>query len=205
MNKQTLKFGSWPSTVSAEFVAGKSLRFQSVQALDDRLYWSEVRPSEQGRAALVCAPIDGSKTSRVLIDLLPAPYSARSKVHEYGGGAFLATPELIFFVNADDQQIWSVEHKTNANPCPVPQQITNAPQWRFADLCHDLQRNRLICVGEQKEQGEHHPKNCLVSINLANSDDQQIVPLVQGDDFYAFPRLSPDAQQLAFEIGRAHV
>ena len=198
MNKKTLKFGSWPSTVSAEFVAGKSLRFQSVQALDDQLYWSEVRPSEKGRAALVCTSINGSKTSRVLTDLLPAPYSARSKVHEYGGGAFLATPKLIFFVNANDQQIWSVEHTTNATPSPAPQQITDAPQWRFADLCHDPQRNRLICVGEQKAASGRHPKNCLVSINLANSDDQQIEPLVQGDDFYAFPRLSPNAQQLAF-------
>ncbi len=198
MNKQTLKFGRWPSTISAEFVAGKSLRFQSVQTLDDQLYWSEVRPFEQGRAALVCTSIDGSKASRVLVDLLPPPYSARSKVHEYGGGSFLVTREQIFFVNAHDQQIWSIAHGTNAKPSPAPQQITDAPQWRFADFCHDPQRNRLICVGEQKTADGQHHKNCLVSINLANSDDRQIVPLVQGDDFYAFPRLSPNAQQLAF-------
>ncbi len=198
MNKQTLKFGNWPSKVSAKFVAGKSLRFQSVQALNDQLFWSEVRPSEQGRTALVRTSIDASIASHTIVDLLPPPFSARSKVHEYGGGAFLATPKLIFFVNADDQQIWSIEHKTHAKPSPVPQQITDAPQWRFADLCHDPQRNRLICVGEQKTVDGRHPENCLVSISLTNNDDLQVIPLVQGDDFYAFPRLSPDAQQLAF-------
>ncbi|MCP4933430.1 MAG: S9 family peptidase [bacterium] len=198
MNKQTLKFGSWPSNISAEFVAGKNLRFQSIQAHDDQLFWSEVRPSEQGRAVLVCAPLNASTASPAFIDLLPPPFSARSKVHEYGGGSFIVTPSLIFFVNADDQQIWSIEHKSNATRFPVPQQITDAPHWRFADMCHDPQRNRLICVGEQKKREERHPENFLVSIPLAQDDTQQIVPLVQGDDFYAFPRLSPDAQQLAF-------
>ncbi len=205
MTKQTLKFGNWPSNVSAEFVAGKSLRFQSVQALDNRLYWSELRPLEKGRAALVCAPLEAAPATAVITDLLAAPCSARSKVHEYGGGAFLATPTQIFFVNADDQQIWSVENITNGTslPAAAPRQITKAPEWRFADLCHDPRRQRLICVGEQQTGAGRHPKNLLVSISLAESGEdkkagQQIVPLVEGDDFYASPCLSPDGQKLAF-------
>ena len=199
MKKQTLKFGCWPSEISAEFVAGKTpCASKPFKHLADRLYWSEVRPSQKGRAALVCASLDASADTPSLIDLLPAPYSARSKVHEYGGGAFLATNELIFFVNADDQQIWSIENKAESEQSAPPQQITNAPEWRFADLCHDPLRHRLICVGEKKPQNGGHPQNLLVSISLNKNHDQQIIPLIEGDDFYASPRLSPDARHLAF-------
>ena len=203
MKKKTLKFGRWPSDISAEFVAGKTLRFQSVQALGDWLYWTELRPLENGRAALVCirpnappnAPPNGPPT---IIDLLPAPFSARSKVHEYGGGAFLVANQQIFFVNADDQQIWSIKNQQNTPQSSTPKQITHAPEWRFADLCLDPSRNRLICVGERADQNGGHPQNLLISISLDERNNPPLTALVEGDDFYASPRLSPDGTQLAF-------
>ena len=38
-------------------------------------------------------------------ELTPAPCSVRSRVHEYGGGAYLPTPVGVFFVRNDDQDI----------------------------------------------------------------------------------------------------
>ena len=199
MNKQIRKFGRWPSDVSAGFVAGKMLRFQTVQAFDDRLYWTESRPCEKGRAVLCCLSRAPSTKPSAIIDLLPAPYSVRSKVHEYGGGAFLVTNDVIFFINADDQQIWSIDHRPGVGqPLPIPRQITHAPAWCFADLCYDISRNRLICVGEHHSRDGSHPENLLVSIELGDGDKPKIIPLIKGSDFYASPRLSPDGRQLAF-------
>lgn len=193
MSKEILDFGRWPSQISAEFVAGKALRFQTVQALEDCVYWSELRPLEKGRAAIMCASADTSP-----VDLLPLPYSARSKVHEYGGNAFLATATQLFFINSDDQDIWSIAYSSASKSPQAPQRITEAPQWRFADLAYDAPRNRLICVAEHHDQNAPHPENLLVSVSLDDASEKQVVPLVFGNDFYASPRLSPNGQQLAF-------
>ena len=144
MSKKLLKFGRWPSKISAELVAGKTLRFQMVQALDDMVYWTESRPEEKGRSVLMCSRLNQQPT-----ELLPPPYSARSKIHEYGGGEFLATPKIIFFINAVDQQIWAVDNapflttsglrEQSAPPDSLiePRKITHAPSLRFADLVFD--------------------------------------------------------------------
>jgi dipeptidyl aminopeptidase/acylaminoacyl peptidase len=189
MDKSIRQFGCWPSKVSAELVAGKALRFQTVQALDNTLYWTEQRPLEKGRAALV-----SSRSGSPPVDVLPAPFSARTKVHEYGGNAFLATANTVYFINGDDQQIWSVKTDTPS----APKQITCAPQWRFADLIFDEPRKRLICVAEHRGRKQTFPDNLLVSVALAPDTVPQITPLIEGDDFYASPRLSPNGQQLGF-------
>jgi dipeptidyl aminopeptidase/acylaminoacyl peptidase len=198
MNKTILKFGCWPSKVSAEFVAGKALRFQTVQALGDSLYWTEQRPLEKGRAALMCARPNAPSPDNDPRELLAAPWSASTKVHEYGGNAFLATADTLFFVNGADQQIWSLENPPTTDPAPTPHQITDTPEMRFADLIFDEQFNRLICVGERKGKNGNHPENLLVAINLEGGGDQSISPLIEGEDFYASPRLSGDGQQLAY-------
>ncbi len=197
MPVKTLKFGKWPSAVSAEFVAGKTLRFQSVQALGNDLYWSEMHPEQDGRVTVMRARCDGPA-----LELLKSPWSASSKVHEYGGGAFLATEKTLFFVNAKDQQIWALEfqpddHNTRTSP-NTPIQLTHLPAWRFADLVYDEQRQRLICIGEKHPDANAPPLNMIVSIALKNDNAGDLDILVEGDDFYASPRLSPNGQELAY-------
>jgi dipeptidyl aminopeptidase/acylaminoacyl peptidase len=127
-------------------------------------------------------------------DVLPAPYSARSKVHEYGGAEFLVADGAIYFVNADDQDVWRVIPRAN------PERITDAPSDRFADMTLDLPRNRLIAVAERHlaDEGNAQPRNLIVSIALDAGARGLIADLVTGRDFYAFPRLSPDGARLAF-------
>ena len=54
------------------------------------------------------------------VDVLPKPYSARSRVHEYGGGEFLVSGATIFFVNDKDQQVYALA------AAAAPQRITRA-------------------------------------------------------------------------------
>ena len=55
-----------------------------MQLSDGDAYWIEGRPVEQGRCVIV------RERDGVVTDLVDAPYSARTWVHEYGGAAMLA-------------------------------------------------------------------------------------------------------------------
>jgi dipeptidyl aminopeptidase/acylaminoacyl peptidase len=188
MAKTTAPFGTWKSPIAAEFVAGQSLRFGAVQAVGASLFWSEVRPMDRGRAVIVERAADG--TTR---DLIGAPYSARSRVHEYGGGEFLAGVESVWFVNDADQDIYMVTGDAD------PQRVTQAPDMRFADFALDSPRRRLLAVAETAGAEPHGlPQNLLVSIDLSTANFGAVTRLIEGCDFYAYPRLSPDGSQFAW-------
>src|SRR5262249_2143497 len=157
--KQHLPFGTWPSAISAAQAARGSRRMGMMQASGDAIYWSESRPEEHGRQVIVRAHPGGVRE-----DILPAPYSARSRVHEYGGGELRAAGDTVYFINNEDQQVYALA------PGRRPQRITDAADTRFADLCLDAARQRLIGVAEThppKQQTEHElPRNALVAIAL---------------------------------------
>jgi len=189
--RQTLPYGTWPSPITPAMAAQGS-RIGLVQAAGDALYWSEWRPEEQGRQAIVRVGRDGRRE-----DVLPKPYSARSRVHEYGGGEFLVAGATVYFVNAKDQQLHALV------PGRRPRRITDAPDTRFADFVHDAGRDRLIAVAEvhpphaAAAAAHAPPRNVLVAIGLGRKPGE-ITELAAGRDFYAGARLSPDARQLAY-------
>ena len=116
-------FGIWPSPITPQHAAKGSKRFGSVQAAGGAVYWSESRPEQGGRQVILRATRGGQAE-----ELLPAPFSARSRVHEYGGGEFMVAGSTIYFVNDKDQQVYRLE------PSGLPQRITDAPGTRFADF-----------------------------------------------------------------------
>ena len=122
----------------------------------------------------------------------PALYSARSRVHEYGGGEFLAVDGAVYFVNDADQDVYVV------TPGSKPRRITSLPGVRFADFALDAPRGRLIAVAERHGKGDAPPENLLVAIALHGRAPGAITELASGRDFYAAPRLSPNGRQLAF-------
>ena len=62
----------------------------------ERVWWAESRPAEGGRVALVR---DGA-------DVLPAPWNARNRVHEYGGRPFVVLSEdRVAFKKWADQRV----------------------------------------------------------------------------------------------------
>lgn len=189
--KRPLPYGTWPSPVTAPLAARGSHRFGMVQTSGDAVYWSEGRPEEQGRQVIVRAGPDGRQA-----DSLPAPYSARSRVHEYGGGEFLVSGATVFFVNDKDQQVYEL------TPPDPPQRITRSPHVRFADFAHDASRARLIAVTEVHAppgpSGTHAlPRNTLAAVSLA-AQRGRVTKLADAHDFYASPRLAADGESLAF-------
>lgn len=186
MTREILPYGCWPSPISAELVAGKSLRFGSLQADGDAVYWSESRPDEGGRGVIMRAEQGGAVS-----DALPPPWSTRSKVHEYGGGEFLASHGRVFFVEAETQDIHELIDGE-------PRRLTNAPDLRFADMALDKKRNCLIAVAERHEAGSHTPENFLAAVHMASGTNSTVTGLAEGRDFYSSPCISPDGQRLAW-------
>jgi dipeptidyl aminopeptidase/acylaminoacyl peptidase len=151
----------------------------------DDLYWTELRPAEKGRMVIVRRTHDGKTT-----DMTPLPFNARTRVHEYGGGAFAVDRGTIYFSNFADQRLY------RQDPGATPQPITPAVDSRYADGMIDRKRNRLICVREDHTvAGE--AVNTLATLDLDGRDDGGRV-LVSGNNFYSSPRLSPDGMRLAW-------
>lgn len=177
-------YGSWRSPITAQMLVQGNVRFGDTSLDGDTFYWVETRPQEQGRYVIVRRTPDGK-----INDVLPAPFSARTLVHEYGGGAMLVSAGTVYFTNYEDQRLWRM---TPGQP-PLP--ITAPGKLRFADFVLDAPRKRLISVCEDHTAGGHEPVNRIVAVDLA---DGKITPLVEGADFYSNPRVSPDGRQLCW-------
>jgi len=184
MAKTAKPYGSWPSTLSAELITRAAPGLNFLQSHGERLFWVESRPWEAGRNVIMCREGDGSTR-----DLLPAPFSHQSRVHEYGGMAYAMDDSHLYFVNAADQRIYQLALAQDKQPVAI-----TAAGSRFADLVIDQARQQLIAVCETHHDNRE-PENTLVSIDLA---DGSLSTLVSGADFYAFPRISPDSKQLCW-------
>ncbi len=187
-----MRYGTWPSSLSVDVVAGQTLRFGQVHTDGGLLYWTESRPLEAGRSVIVRREHDGTMS-----DVIPDPYSARSRIHEYGGGEFLAASGSVYFVNASDQDIYSVDADGNIV------RLTDAPDMRFGNMLLDSDRDRLIAVAE-RHSGSHDPmpRNMLVAIPLVDSPDlasgDTVAVLASGNDFYSSPALDRNHARLAW-------
>lgn len=191
MEKQATAFGHWPSPIFAADVAASALRFGRVQIADGAVYWSEGRPQEKGRTPVMRWVAEGGVT-----ELLPPPYSARSRVHEYGGGEYLVAGGMLYFVNDADQDVYAAGLSSGAEG--GVSRVTNSPQTRFADLTWDAGRNRLLGVGETHGAAAL-PENALWQIPFgAGQAPDEASPALRGRDFYASPRISPCGGRLAF-------
>ncbi|MBW2621375.1 MAG: S9 family peptidase [Deltaproteobacteria bacterium] len=177
-------FGSWLSPITSDLIVSETIGLSHVTLAGDSVYWLEMRPAEGGRYVLVQADADGRTK-----EMTPDDFNVRTRVHEYGGGAFLVDGHTIFFSNFADQRLYCVEGKA----APVP--ITPAG-LRFADGIMDASRGRIICVQEDHTDENREPVNSLVSIDPQGKSEPMV--LAAGSDFYSSPRLSPDGRFLAW-------
>jgi dipeptidyl aminopeptidase/acylaminoacyl peptidase len=128
--------------------------------------------------------------------LTAPPFNARTRVHEYGGRAYVCTGGVLFFSHFADQRLYRID------PGQAPRPITPAAALRYADLCVDAPRRLLWGVREDHRGGGGEPVNALVALQ-AQGDEAGGRVVASGHDFYASPRLSPDGTQLAW-IGWKH-
>mgnify|MGYP001164816987 CR=1 FL=1 len=189
---QIRSYGSWSSPISADSLVKGVSTISDIKTEQNHIWWSESRPEEGGRVAVVCL-FEGQEPQ----EITPAEANVRSKVHEYGGGAWWIKGKTLFYVNYDDQRIRKIE------PGLEEKLLTPEPpegeSWRFADGRITPDGQWCICVREIHHYFEGHhiePDNQLVAIKTDGT--MEINELVVGADFYAFPRPSPDGEFLAW-------
>ncbi|MBV8186495.1 MAG: S9 family peptidase [Alphaproteobacteria bacterium] len=188
-------YGSWTSPITSDLVVAETIRLDQVALDGDAIYWTESQPKKQGRTFVYRAASSGEPEAVTPDDA--SAFNVRSRVHEYGGGAFVVQDGTVFFSNFADQRLYRQD--AGDAPRPISPAATPASALRYADGVIDRQRRRLICVHED-HTGSGHAVNALVSLDLSAAHHQERAPkpLVTGNDFYATPRLSPDGARLAW-------
>lgn len=180
----TAPHGTWRSPITADLIASGGMGIGPVTGDEEDIYWVEMRPAEGGRNVIVRRTPDGQNE-----DITPAPFNVRSRVHEYGGGAFLVANGTVYFSNFGDQRLY------RQDPGSAPHPITPDAPFRYADAVLDYRRSSLICIRED-HSGEGEAVNTIVRVALDGTDAGQ--PILSGNDFYSSPRLSPDGSRLAW-------
>ncbi len=148
------------------------------------IYWIETRPQEGGRSTIVRRCASGEVHS-----ILPPPFNVRSRVHEYGGGAYTVRAGTVYFSHYGDGRIYRMD------PGALPAPLTLAAKLRYGGLTFDPGRNRILAIREDHRQ-PGMPVNTLVAVDAMGSGEGEI--LFSGEDFYGFPCLSPDGKQIVF-------
>jgi dipeptidyl aminopeptidase/acylaminoacyl peptidase len=180
--------GSWKSPITSELIVRGLVGLGQLAFDGEDVYFTEMRPAEKGRSVLV-RRIKGAIDNT---DVTPADFNVRTRVHEYGGGDYLVRAGTVYFSNFADQRVY------RQAPGSVPVPLTPEENFRFADYQLDARRRRLLCVREDKRLVEGtEDVNTLVAIDV-DGDAAGGRVLVQGRDFYASPRLSPDGSKLAW-------
>ena len=182
--RRVAPYGSWRSPISSGLIVRGVVGLSEVAIDNGDVYWMESRPGEDGRNVVVRRTAHGSTD-----DVTPQSFSARTRVHEYGGGDFAVQDGTVYFSNFADQRIY------RRLPGGEPQPLTPETGRRFADIVVDRARNRLIAVRENHAAAGREPVNEIVGVNLEDGDE---TVLVTGNDFYSSPRLSPDGGRLAW-------
>ena len=191
-SRRVLPHGSWPTPITSEVVVADAVRLAEVRVDGGDVIWTESRPAERGRTALVRRAADGDLT-----ELLAEDENARTAVHEYGGGAWWAADGVVWFTQWSDQRLYRRDPKTG-----VAQPLTPEPAQprgdRYADGALTPDGEWIVCVRE------HHPpggrprdvRNELVRLAAHEPSVPEVV--LSGPDFVSNPRFSPDGERMCW-------
>ncbi|MEU0954413.1 prolyl oligopeptidase family serine peptidase [Streptomyces niveus] len=205
--EQPKPYGSWPSPIDAALAASHDGRPEFVGTVGDEVWWTEPRPAEEGRRALVRGRNDGREES-----VLPAPWNVRSRVIEYGGkpwdGAVRADGStLVVFAHFPDQRLYAYEPDGDApprplTPAPAPDgRLTGTLRW--ADPQVRLDSGQVWCVLEEfTGEAPTDVRRVVAAVPLDGSaaDDRGAVTELSDDRhrFVTGPRVSPDGRHVAW-------
>jgi dipeptidyl aminopeptidase/acylaminoacyl peptidase len=186
-------YGSWPSPVTAEAVADGGHPVAGARFVGGDVWWLEARPGEGGRYAVRRGGDDGPQ------DVLPTPWNARTRVHEYGGGAWSATTDgVLVFAEFTDQRLYRLD-EPGGRPVPLTPDPPAPGAWRYAEL-QILRPGEIWCVRERHAaDGAISRDIAVVPIDGSAADDGSAIrSVVAGSHFLAAPRLAPDGRRLAW-------
>jgi dipeptidyl aminopeptidase/acylaminoacyl peptidase len=182
-------YGSWSSPIEAATVARAGRRLGAAAiASDGAVWWAEGRPDEGGRVVLMRRAPEGRPEA-----VTPEGTNVRTRVHEYGGGAWcLVEADLVVFTDFADQRLYRL--RLGEKPVAISPAPAASGALHYADMRAMPDGEGVVCVRETHGEGE--AVNEIVSLPLDGSAEPQV--LAGGRDFYSFPRISRDGDWLAW-------
>ena len=111
-HKKISPYGSWRSPITADAIVAGVIGLGQIQLDGDDIYWVEQRPAEAGRNVVVRRRAGGA-----IEDVTSPAYNARTRVHEYGGGAYRVHRGTVWFANFNDQRVY----RQDPGRPPVPE------------------------------------------------------------------------------------
>jgi hypothetical protein len=87
-------YGSWKSPITSDLIVSGSVALTMPLLDSTDVYWIEMRPTEGGRGVIVQCDSQEQPS-----DVIPPPYNARTRVHEYGGGDYAVRDGVVYFSN----------------------------------------------------------------------------------------------------------
>lgn len=192
--QKQVAYSDWKPIISAEDVYKKFISFLYLSSFDNRLFWVEARPAEQGRYVIVSRGADGAIT-----DLTPQGFSARSRVYEYGGPSYTAHKGNLYFINFQDQRIYwqDLDSPTKIRPL-TPTKNADGSLGKYMDFMVSPDGKWLVFVYE-KEYANKENLNFIAAINLEGKKQKEPIILASGADFYKTPLFSKDGTKLVWQ------
>ncbi|MCH7230841.1 prolyl oligopeptidase family serine peptidase [Glycomyces sp. L485] len=197
MTVQRSPYGAWESPITVEHVAGGDGRVADLGAVGGELWWTEPRPAEGGRRALM----------RQGASALPAPWNVRNRVHEYGGrpwaGVDTGNGPLIVFSEFADQRLYAFEPDRGLDPWPLTPVPAIKAGLRWCDMVVDTSRGEVWAVLEEftgPRTTEVRRVIAAVPLDGSAAEDRSAVRELT-DDSYRFttgPRMSPQGTMAAW-------
>ena len=178
--------GFWKSPITSDLVAAELVRLNEPRIDGDSICWLEGRAADGGRTVPVRQDAAGA-----VRDELPAPWNIRSRVHEYGGGAYTVSGGTLYFSESSDQRVY------RKAPGGGPEPLTAVAPARYADLVEDARRGRLLAVCEDHGTKGREASQSIREISVRQLD-QAPRTLLSGADFYSNPCLSPDGSRMSW-------
>ncbi|MDR0959042.1 MAG: prolyl oligopeptidase family serine peptidase [Propionibacteriaceae bacterium] len=183
--------GSWPSPVTPADLAGSSVRLGGGFADGGDLYWLVGDPRDRGRVA-VFRRHDG-----VVAEVAPG-LDARSRVHEYGGGAAAARDGVVVLTDALSGRVHVVDEGS------VPRPITPADSpWRYGGFAlapvAPGKPRLVVCVREDHSDANAEPVDALVVLDLDSDNATGGGIFAIGADFYHTPWVGDDGRTVWME------
>ena len=184
--RSPLPAGTWPSPITPASMASGGASVSDVIPDGDDLWWAESRPVDGGRVTLV------RWREGVVTDVTPPGSNVRTRVHEYGGGAWWVHDGAAYYVDFDDQRLRRLE--PGGEPLLLTAEPASPRGLRYADGRVTPDGEWFVCVHERHGDGE--PVNELIAV--ATDGSLRTVVVASGADFYAAPRISPDGRRIAW-------
>ena len=184
-------YGSWPSPITAADLAAAEHPAGRGTFVGDEIWWLEGRPDQRGRQAVRRLGPDGTQT-----DVLPPPWNARTRVHEYGGGSWLGLADgTLVFTEFSDQRLYRLS-PGGTEPVPLSPEL----DWRYAEPQLSRDGSEIWCVREAHAADGTITRD-LAAVPLdgsAATDPSAVRSILGGTNFLAQARVSPDGSRIAW-------